>query len=166
LYATASSLDVGDETWLYFTGTLDGHGWCGADVNYDEWIKTVSQQKGFAKIGLLRWPKNRLMGYRANHREWINITPQVKTAGESRLTLNVVTEPGGLVRVGLLGKDDRKPIPGYGLEDCEIIEGDHRAVEVRWKGKSTLPARDPNYPLMARIEITRGTFWAFDFITQ
>jgi hypothetical protein len=128
-------------------------------------MKNVVKLNGFARIGLLRWQKDRLMGYRAHHREWIHLTPQVGTAGECKLTLNMVTEPGGQVRVGLLGKDDQKAIPGYGLDDSEIIEGDHRAVEVRWKGKSTLPAYDSNHPVMAKIEITRGTLWAFDFVT-
>jgi hypothetical protein len=163
LYTAAASLDVGDESRLYFTGTLDGHGWCGADVDYNEWMKTVAEQNGFARIGLLCWQKDRLMGYRANHREWIQITPQVKNAGDGKLVLNVATESGGQVRVGLMGKEDRKPIPGYDLEDCEVIRGDHRTIDVRWKRKSSLPSWKPEYPVVAKIEMTRGTLWAFDF---
>ena len=62
LVTASSSLDVGDESWLYFTGVLDRHGWCGNGVDYGQWIKTLDDQQGFAKIGLLKWPRDRLIG--------------------------------------------------------------------------------------------------------
>jgi hypothetical protein len=164
LYTSAAAIDVGDETRLYFTGTLDSHGWCGADVNYDEWVKTLAEREGFARIGLLCWPKNRLIGYRANHREWISISPRVDSTAEASLVLNAVTESGGAIRVALFGRDDQKPVSGYEFDDCEPIEGDLRSVAVRWKGQRGLPAHNPTSPIVAKIEITRGTLWAFDFV--
>ena len=52
LYTASSPIHVGDETWLYFTGSLDRHGWCGRDITYKEWAATVSEQGGWARIGL------------------------------------------------------------------------------------------------------------------
>ena len=88
MYTAASALDVGEETWLYFCGTLDGHGWCGAEVDYMEWIKTLAQRKGFAKIGLAKWKKNRLIGCKANYPERITLRPQILDRQPGRLVLN------------------------------------------------------------------------------
>jgi len=163
LYTAASALDVGDETRLYFCGTLDGHGWCGAEVDYMEWIKTITRQKGFAKIGLAKWKKNRLIGGKANHPERITLRPRIENGRPGRLVLNGQTLPGGRLRVRLTREQDWKSLPGYDFEDCRPLTGDFSDVPVCWKGTDTLPSTKGQEPFFAQIEITQGTLWAFDF---
>jgi hypothetical protein len=163
MYTAASALDVGDETWLYFCGTLDGHGWCGAEINYLEWIKTVASQKGFAKIGVAKWKKNRLIGCKAIHPERITLRRQILNRQPGRLVLNGQTKPGGSVRVRLTREQDWKSLPGFDFVDCEPLTGDFLEARVRWKGRDTLPSVKGQEPFFAQIEITQGTLWAFDF---
>lgn len=160
IYTAAYPIEVGDETWLYFCGTEDRHGWCGDGVEYSEWCKTLLQKKGFSKIGLAKWARDRIVGYESDYIEHISLTPRKSTA--SRLALNAVTSPGGLIRAQLVSEDDKKPIPGYSYDDCEPISGDHLEVAVGWKGKNTLPS----LPVNAEVEITRGTLYAFDFTVE
>jgi len=163
LYTAASPLEVGQESWLYFTGTMDRHGWCGDGVDYHkDWVKAAPGKRGWAKIGLAKWPKNRIMGYRADLASSIMISPGRETTREGKLVLNVVTEPGGQVRAQLLDAD-RKSIPGYSMNDCEPISGDHLEAKVRWRGKSSLPHTKNGESVVARIEMTKGTLYAFDF---
>ncbi len=163
MYTAASALDVGEETWLYFCGTLDGHGWCGAEVDYMEWIKTISQQKGFAKIGLAKWKKNRLIGYEAKHPERVTLRPQFVNQQPGRLILNGQTRPGGSMRVRLTTEQDWKSLPGFDFADCEPLAGDFMKAPVRWKGQKGLPALEGQSSYVAQIEFSNGTLWAFDF---
>ncbi|MFH1566746.1 MAG: hypothetical protein ABIL09_02015, partial [Gemmatimonadota bacterium] len=77
LYTASSPVHVGDETWLYFTGTRDYHGWAGAGVDGKQWRARLAEEGGFARIGLLKWPRDRIAGYRALHREIITLAPAV-----------------------------------------------------------------------------------------
>lgn len=160
LYTASSPIEVGDETWLYFTGTSDRHGWCGDRVKYSEWCKDVAARGGFARVGLARWPRGRLIGYRADMVERVVLA--ARKAASSRLALNVVTPPGGCVRVALVSVETRKPVPGYGYGDCDPIVGDHLEIPVRWRGQDTLPS----VPAVAEVEIARGIIYAFDFTLE
>jgi len=163
LYTAASPIDVGDETWLYFTGTLDQHGWCGYGVDTGERRRTLQDRGGFARIGLARWPKGRVIGYQAVLAERLQLSPRVDAGDRSRLILNVVTRPGGRLRVALLDPE-QKPLPGCSFEDCDPIAGDHLEAPVRWQGKSAWPDVSDGRSLTAEIEITDATLYAFDFV--
>lgn len=162
LYTASSPLDVGDETWLYFTGTKDRHGWCGHGTDYSTVIKTASDEGGFAKIGLAKWARDRIMGYETTLIDVITLVPGQERVAQGKLVVNVVTRPGGRVRAQLLDAD-RKAIPGYGFEESEVLSGDHLEGAVRWKGKAGLPRVAAGHPAIAQIEITRGTLFAFEF---
>lgn len=56
----------------------------------------------------------------------------------TRLELNYATGAAGQVRVALLDESGR-PLPGYGLEDCAPLIGDHVSRYVRWRGETQLP---------------------------
>jgi len=157
LYTASSPLEVGEETWLYFCGTVDRHGWCGVDVDYSAWSRAAHERRGFAKIGLARWVTHRIIGAQADLVERLALS--ARPAAEGRLALNAVTRPDGRIRVRLVGAADGKTIPGYGYEDCEPLAGDIRDRAVRWTGREALPPA----PALAEIEIERGTLYAFDF---
>jgi hypothetical protein len=163
VYTAASALDVGDETWLYFVGTQERHGWAGSGGDITAMRQGMVGEGGFARIGLAKWPRNRVMGYASALTERMLLSPRVEAGTGGRLVLNAVTRPGGRVRAGLL--DDRhQTIPGYGLEECEAIAGDHLEASARWKGEAGLPGVPDGQTITAQVEITRGTIYAFDFV--
>ncbi|PKO22233.1 MAG: hypothetical protein CVU38_10570 [Chloroflexi bacterium HGW-Chloroflexi-1] len=162
LYTAAYPLDVGDETWLYFCGTRDRHGWCGHGIDHTAMTQAATTEGGSIKIGLARWPRNRIMGYESTLVDVISLLPGQPTQPGGRLALNVVTCPGGTVRARLLDANG-KALSGYGFEDCQVITGDHLEAMVRWRGKPNLPGVTPRQSIMAQIELSRATLYAFDF---
>lgn len=163
VYTASSALDVGDESWLYFCGTLDRHGWCGAGVTYSDWIKTLAQYKGFARIGRASWKRNRLIGCRTVQPGQVTLRPDTTDSGQvGQLIVNAQLRHGGTLRAALIDERDGQPIQGFDFSDCQILTGDHSATAVRWKGQSSLPSTY-SQPIHARIELTDGTLWAFDF---
>lgn len=170
LYTASSPLDVGDETWLYLTGSLDRHGWCGHGVDYGEWRKSVLPQHGWARIGLARWPRNRIIGYRSLLRDLVVLSPSAQRARDGddpaargQLVLNVAAATGGMVRAQIVDARTHQPIPGYDLEACRPITGDQLAATVQWDGEEQTPRAGDGQSLLAEIELAKATLYAFDF---
>ena len=167
LYTAASPIHVGDETWLYFTGTRDYHGWAGADVDARQWRERAADEGGFARIGLLKWPRDRVAGFRANLRERLVLkaapagTPAA-APDRAGLFLNLVTRPTGSARVALTAAD-HEPLPGYGFKDCDPVSGNHLCAPVRWRGEADLPRLGENEVLHAVVEMEAAELYAFDF---
>ena len=163
LYTASSPIHVGDETWLYFTGTQDWHGWSGVGEDTRQWRERAAVDGGFARIGLMKWPRDRLAGYRADLRERLVLKAETApNPGDSGLTLNVVTRPKGNARVAITGAD-HQPLPGYDFADCAPITGDHLDARVRWQGRTSLPSRGQHEALYASIEMEKTELYAFDF---
>ncbi|MBN1641056.1 MAG: hypothetical protein JXA09_07460 [Anaerolineae bacterium] len=164
LYTASSPIEVGDETWFYFTGSLDRHGWCGKGVSYREWRQEMAQAGGWARIGLARWPRNRLMGYWARLREYVRLSPAPAACGAaSALTLNAVVEPGGSVRARLIDAADRAPLPGYDWADAVPLTADALAAPLRWREREGLPTTAKGRQILAELELVGATVYAFDF---
>jgi hypothetical protein len=160
LYTAASPVEVGEETWLYFTGTRDRHGWCGHGVDYGAYIKRAATEGGFARIGLARWRRHRLIGYQAVLPERIHLVP--RPDGHPRLVLNVLTRPGGSARVGLADQEGR-PLPGFEMEKSLPLSGDHLETPVCWQGDPALPRPAAGEEIVAQLELKDATLYAFDF---
>jgi hypothetical protein len=79
------------------------------------------------------------------------------------LQLNIDTSATGIARVACLDADG-KPIPGYSLEDCDII---HTANEINrtvtWRGSPDLPATGV---VRLRVEMRNTDLYAFQFSAQ
>jgi len=165
LYSASSPIDVGDETWLYFTGDVHRHAWF-LDYQWkvDPKLKAMVDPGGFARIGLAKWPKDRLLGYHAPLLERLELVPRAGAA--NRLVLNIVTRPDGVVRVALVNRRDGKPLEGFDFEDSLPICGDQREAVVRWRGRDSWPAITEGPPPAAQVEVTKGTVYAFDFILK
>lgn len=157
LYTAAAALPLDDETRLYFTGTPERHGWAGSGVDLDPWRRGL--QGGFAHIGLMRWPTDRLLGFRAELTERLDLLPTSSADARPRLALNAATAADGAIRAALLDADG-EPLPGYGLDDCRPLTGDHLGAELNWRGADG-PAPKAH---RAHIELTRATAYAFDFV--
>jgi len=155
LYTASSPIEVGDETWLYFTGTPERHGWAGEEVDG----AAFRRERGLGRIGLARWPRGRLMGYESRFRGLIRLEPRQGDTATTRLVLNALVRPGGRVRAALLDGSD-EPIPGYTFDDCKPLTGDHLAAEVQWRGG---PPKPDQRPASAQIELEGATLYGFSF---
>ena len=62
-----------------------------------------------------------------------------------RLLLNFDTEPGGWIKVALVERPGTPPapvpeLPGFEMDNCDVLDGDHLSQPVSWKGNEDLPA--------------------------
>ncbi len=78
-----------------------------------------------------------------------------------RLVLNVQTEPGGSLRVGLEDEQGR-PIEGFAMEDCPPIRADSIAHTVTWRRASSL-ARLKGKPVRLRFELSGADLFSLQF---
>jgi hypothetical protein len=88
------------------------------------------------------------------------ITRPLKFAG-STLEINYSTSAAGQVRVEIQDADG-KTIPGFSLEDCEPIYGDHIARTVDWKDKPDL-GRLAGQPVRLRFEMSDADLYSLKF---
>ncbi|MFT5089758.1 MAG: hypothetical protein ACI906_003502 [Candidatus Latescibacterota bacterium] len=156
IYTAASPIEVGDETWLYFTGTSDRHGWAGSEVD----TAAFRRERGMAAIGLARWPRGRLMGYESRLRGVVRLEPRQNEDGNARLVLNVDVRAGGRVRAELLN-DKGETLLGYGFDDCEPLGESCLAKEIQWRGDG-IGAN--TRPATALIELENSTLYGFSFV--
>lgn len=158
IYTAASPIEVGDETWLYFTGTRDRHGWAGDQVKVTDLVGDL----GRMRIGLARWPRGRLIGYESRLRGIVTLKPLARPGvSVVRLKLNVEARPGGRVRAQWLD-DKKQPIPGYTFDDCLPLTGSHLAAEIAWRDT---PGGAQPHPGSAQIELDGATLYGFQFVT-
>jgi len=78
------------------------------------------------------------------------------------LVLNANTSAAGEARVALLDAGG-KPMPGHGIEDCRIVNGDYLARQVTWKGSDDLSAF-AGQPVRLRCEMRGTKLYAFQFV--
>ena len=121
---------VGDQIFLFYYGKNAGHIW--GDPTYDGQRVTTS---GF---GLARLPRDR----------WVAVTNEPGVAEGELLTglvclasnevhLNVDAS-GGSVAVAMVDCQTGRAVPGFALEDCDVIAVDSLDHTVTWRGRSDL----------------------------
>jgi hypothetical protein len=89
------------------------------------------------------------------------VTREIRFSG-NRLSLNARVRQGGSIRVAILNADgsERK---GFGLEDCDPIQGDFLQKAVTWKGKANI-ANSANVRLKMRLQ--NADLYALQFADQ
>lgn len=164
LYTASTPIHVGEETRLYFTGTIDRHGACGLQ-NYDDVVRDSHAGGGFARIGVMSWRRDRLIGYTTLWDGLVTLKSIAAKGQSPGLALNVDAGRQGRVRARLFAMKnfERTPLEGYSFDDCVTITGDQMGAVVRWKGKEAIPSAPPGGMLVAEVELTRATLWAFEF---
>lgn len=160
IYTSPNVVTVADESYLYYTGSQEYHGWAGAGVDYLQYFRSTAGKGGFAKIGLLRWPRERLVGLHAEHPEMLYLNA-VPFEG-SDLSLNIHTRPDGYVRAALLDYDTHKAVEGFTLEDSTILTGNHLNAALRWNDRTGLPPEYCRRTMMVQIEIAQGAIYSYD----
>lgn len=159
LYTSSSPIDVGSETWLYFTGTRDRHGWTGVDRGYMEYLDTLKGKGGFAQIGILKWQKDRLLGYSTSLRDRIELNTGCP-GFKGELLVNVKTRQHGKV-CARVANGAGETLDGFGFSDCDSFAGDYSERVISWNGKTELPYLPDDYMLL-EVEIEDGAIYGFD----
>ena len=136
---------VGDELWFFYRGCRNL-----ISEGKDDWTFAAGLAKlrrdGFVSIDAGQSPGS--------------LTTRPLTFAGKTLCLNADAQ-GGEVRVGLQGRDGRA-IPGYGIEDCVPIAGDHTRVEVQWKDGATLSAANATMDhLRLQFHLKNASLYAF-----
>ncbi|MDX9867153.1 MAG: hypothetical protein RBT78_04445 [Kiritimatiellia bacterium] len=79
------------------------------------------------------------------------------------LSINFETSAVGELRVEIQNPDGT-PVPGYSMEECFPIFGDHIGFTVAWKGKGTDVSALAGKPVRIRYEIRDADLYAFQFV--
>ena len=153
---------AGREMYLYYRGSDWLHGWdrdernrklltglgLGAAQDTTVLSRVVIRRDGFVSVA-------------AGQSCGEFTTPTLKFAGR-RLRINIDTSATGIARIALLDSSGR-PMPGHGLEDCDII---HTANEINrtvtWRGAPDLP-NSANGAVRLRVTLRNADLYAFQF---
>lgn len=74
------------------------------------------------------------------------------------LVVNIHVKNGGGFRAELLDKSGR-PVPGFALNDCPPIIGDHRRVTIKWSGGEHAPAE----AVKIRFQLQRAFLYGYEW---
>lgn len=88
------------------------------------------------------------------------VTNPLKFEG-SRLEINLSTSAAGGIRIELQDADGN-PLPGYGLDDCDVQYGDEVNRVVSWKESEDI-SRLAGQPIRLRIELKDADLYAIQF---
>jgi hypothetical protein len=89
------------------------------------------------------------------------ITREIRFSG-NRMSLNSRVRPGGSIRVAILN-DDGSERKGFGLEDCDPIQGDYLQKAVTWKGKAKI---NSSSTVRLKIRLQNADLYALQFVDQ
>ena len=89
-------------------------------------------------------------------------TPQMIFSGKG-LRLNIDTGAMGTAFVGLIDAQG-KPVPGFGIEECDEIGGNFVDVAVRWRGRGDLSALRGT-PISLEFAARSAKLYAFQFLS-
>ena len=155
IYTASCPVEVGDEHWLYFSASRHTHGWY---VN-EQW--QIEQdllrdliEGGIARIGVARWPKWRLFGFRSDPVGSLTLQLDVREA--SRLLLNYECEVGGSVRVSVEGLDGRSEADSVALTESSL------AATVAWKDGDVVGVGVDGQPVTVKLHLDRASVYAFE----
>ncbi|MBX3177176.1 MAG: hypothetical protein KF886_07450 [Candidatus Hydrogenedentes bacterium] len=83
------------------------------------------------------------------------------TFSGSELSLNVATSAAGMVRVEIRDAEG-KPIPGFALDECDLVYGDSLDRRVSWKGNRDV-SRIAGQPVSLRFVMREADVYALKF---
>jgi len=151
------ALRVGDEVWLYYTGS-----------NYTHGTPCLYRAEGTGRgakytgaIGLAIWDLDRFVSVDAPAEGGALTTVPVVFQG-GRLEINARTQPGGSVVVALCDAAGN-PLPGH--ERSDTVTGDGLRHVVTWAGKPDV-ASLASKPVSLHFEMKSAELFAFAFRQQ
>lgn len=148
--------------FMYYRASDWLHGWDRTEQNRKILIAAgLGGTNNITVFSRLVLRRDGFVSVRADWRGGEFTTPPLRFAGR-RLLLNINTSATGVARVAVLDAEG-KPIPGFALEDCDII---HTANEINrvvtWQGGSDLGAL-AGRPVRLRFVMRNTDLFAFQF---
>lgn len=89
------------------------------------------------------------------------VTREIMFSG-NRLSLNSRVRPGGSIRVAILNADGSE-LEGFGLEDCDPIQGDYLQKAVTWRGNANI---NSSSTVRLKIRLQNADLYALQFADQ
>jgi len=154
LYMGQGMIRVGDELWMYYSGSPLRHN--GGDL---ENLKKPKNARVYSRV-VTRL--DRFVAVVASTGSGSFITPPLNFTGK-HLNLNVQVHKGGSVRIGLLNEESR-PLPGRSVDECVPLAGDSLSMPVKWKTGRDVSAR-AEQPTRLHVELTGAELFGFQFIS-
>ncbi len=135
IYASPNLVPLGDEWGLPLLCYYQRHDGGGAFLS--------SAERPLSEYRWALWKPDRLVALEAPVEGQFSMVERLCQGVVLRL--NFKTEQGGWIKVGLAHRPTTPASPleeleGFGLEDCEVLDGDHVSRVVTWKGRSDLAA--------------------------
>lgn len=140
-------LDMGGETWLFYSENNGTHG-----------VRDFSKSRG--RIRAAVWRKDGFASLDAAGRATL-ITKSLATTSQE-LFVNFKTQEGGSVRVGILDVEGNA-ISQFNVGECQPLKGDATAQKVEWVGGTDFSKRLGGQPLRLMFELNKAQLWSFRF---
>lgn len=158
VYTSSCPVTVGDEQWLYFTAYTRIHGWY---IHKDKEIADRRMQtvidEGLSRIGVARWPKWRLFGFRSDPKGSLTLTLHgIKEP--CRLLLNYECEQGGSVRISL------EDMPGRTEENSIPLTGSSFDAAATWSDGDVLEPRPEGQSVKVTLHMDRASVYAYQIL--
>jgi hypothetical protein len=150
-YVTGGSslLYRGDEIWIYYSAQPFTHGDYALDKAeaLGSVMRAVIRRDGFVSVDAGPEPGE-------------FTTPPMVFSG-NRLVLNVDTGGGGWLRVELQD-EQRQPIPGFTLDDCDTVNGSYVDCTTGWNDQAEVSSLIGK-PVRMRVKMRNTKLYAFQF---
>ena len=119
-------------------------------------MQTVIDE-GLSRIGVARWPKWRLFGFRSDPRG--SLTLKLDGIKEPyRLLLNYECEQGGSVRISL------EDVPGRTEENSIPLTGSSLDAAATWSNGDVLAPRPEGQSVEATLHMDRASVYAYQIL--
>ncbi len=158
IYTASCPILVGDEQWLYFNAYARSHAWYLSDKwqNDDALLRTVVDE-GLARIGIARWPKWRVFGWRTDPQGTLTLKLDGITE-PSRLLLNYECEPGGSIRISL------EDVPERTEGNAIPLTGSRFDAPATWRDGAVLAPPPDGKPVVVTLHMDRASVYAYQVI--
>lgn len=120
--STNAPLEIGDELWLYYTEANGAH-------------PIAPFEKAVSQIRAAVWRRDGFVSLDAGETATLTTMPIVFDG--NRLILNVKSAAAGSARMAILDESGAE-LPGFRIDQCDPIRGDHVRAVVAWKGESDI----------------------------
>ena len=153
IYASPNLVPLGEDWALPYKGIYGGRGG-------DEERASKTGSQGEYRWAL--WRPDRLVALEAPNEGQFTTVERICQGKDLRL--NFQTEPGGWIKAAMAHKPTTPPTPveelaGFGMEECDPLEGDQVSQVVSWKGRTDLAALEGRHASV-RVRMMRAKLFS------